>query len=167
MNTTDPGTLILFSGKMGAGKSTMSAEVALERGAVLLSEDVWLAQLYPNQIKNFEDYIAYSRRIRGVVAELVASILRCGTDVVMDFPANTVSQRQWFKALCQESGCSHELIYLEAADEVCLRHLSTRCIEHPERAAFDTEEVFAQVTAYFEPVADNEGFNVRTIQVDR
>lgn len=37
------GTLIFFCGKMGAGKSTLSQELASERRAVCISEDQWLA----------------------------------------------------------------------------------------------------------------------------
>ncbi|WP_412522461.1 AAA family ATPase [Shewanella algae] len=39
------GTLIFFCGKMGAGKSTLSQELASERRAVCISEDQWLAAL--------------------------------------------------------------------------------------------------------------------------
>lgn len=47
------GSLLLFCGKMGAGKSTEAKKIALERNAVLISEDDWLATLYPDQIKSF------------------------------------------------------------------------------------------------------------------
>jgi len=33
------GTLILFSGKMGAGKSTKSRQISQDRNAVLISEE--------------------------------------------------------------------------------------------------------------------------------
>ncbi len=47
------GTLYFFYGKMGAGKSTKSKQLAIEKHAVLLSEDEWLSSLYPNQITSF------------------------------------------------------------------------------------------------------------------
>ena len=53
------GTLIYFCGKMGAGKSTESKKIAIERNAVLISEDEWLSKLYPNQITSFDDYIKF------------------------------------------------------------------------------------------------------------
>ncbi|MEE4175462.1 MAG: AAA family ATPase, partial [Xanthomonadales bacterium] len=40
------GALTLFSGKMGAGKSTKASQLAEERNAVLISEDHWLSMLY-------------------------------------------------------------------------------------------------------------------------
>ncbi len=38
---------------MGAGKSTKSKQLAIEKHVVLLSEDEWLSSLYPNQITSF------------------------------------------------------------------------------------------------------------------
>lgn len=58
------GELIFFCGKMGAGKSTKSSEIALDKSAVLLSEDEWLESLYPNKIRSLEEYIEYSSLIK-------------------------------------------------------------------------------------------------------
>ena len=143
----------------------MAVNEAREKNAVLVTEDEWLSQTYPDQIKTFDDYIKFSRQIRPLVRNLVKNILRTGTNVVMDFPANTVSQRSWFLKLCAESGSGHEMIYLEASNEVCLEHLSTRRQEEPERSDFDTEEVFLHVTQYFEAPGDKENLNVRKIEV--
>ena len=162
---TSRGTLIFFCGKMGAGKTSMSVDISKESNAVLLSEDAWLAQTYPNQITNFDEYIKFSRQIKPLVKNLVQSILLTGTNVVMDFPANTISQRGWFKSLVSEIDAPHEMIYLEASNEICLRHIAKRKAEQPERASFDTEGVFLQVTQYFEKPEETERINVRKIEV--
>ena len=159
------GKLLFFCGKMGAGKSTLSAKIAEQYNAVRLSEDEWLSQLYPQQIKDFDDYIKLSRQMRLLVRQLVKDMLLAGTSVVMDFPANTVKQRAWFKALCDEAQCDHEMIYLEASDEVCLEHLAARRQQQPERSAFDTEAVFKQVTGFFEAPGDSEQLNIRLVEV--
>ena len=104
--------LTCFCGKMGAGKTTRSRIEAAEKNAVLLSEDVWLAAHYPDQIHTFDDYLKYARQIRGFVRQHVQAILGTGTNVVMDFPANTRQQRQWFVQLCAEIACELELVYL-------------------------------------------------------
>ncbi len=88
------------------------------------------------------------------------SILNVGTDVVMDFPANTLSLRKWLLGIASEAHASHQLIYLNLSDEQCLRHIAQRRIEQPERAAFDTEEVFTQVTKFFEAPEASEGLNI-------
>ena len=143
----------------------MSIKEAEVKSAVLLSEDNWLSQVYPNQIKTFDDYIRLSRQIRPLVRNLVKDVLRAGVNVVMDFPANTVSQREWFIKLCEEAESEHEMIYLEASNEICMKHLTNRRQEQPERSMFDTKEVFLHVTQYFEVPGDKEKINVRKIEV--
>ncbi|NNU17521.1 ATP-binding protein [Parvularcula sp. ZS-1/3] len=157
------GTLIFFSGKMGAGKSKMSAEIARERGAVLISEDEWLANLFPGEIKDFSDYARYSSRLKPLLKVHVEQILISGTSVVLDFPGNTKKQRAWFKEIYGPRGIPHQLYYLQVDDDVCLRRLQERRKEQPERANFDTEEVFREVTRYFEPSEESEEFNVTVV----
>ena len=149
---------------MGAGKSTTSARLAEEKGAVLLSEDAWLATLYPDQITSFDDYLDRAKRLRPVVRDLVLQILRAGADVVMDFPANTARQRQWFRDLAAEAEADHTLIYLDASDDLCLARIAKRRTEQPERARFDTPEVFHQVTQYFEEPKDGEGLIIQRVE---
>lgn len=154
------GQLTFFCGKMGAGKSTKSKLVAMQRNAVLLSEDEWLAALYPKQIHSFDDYLKFAGLIKPLIKTHVQNILQTGTNVVMDFPANTVSQRQWFLELCVEVECDCELIYLQISNEQCLVQIAKRRIEQPERALFDTEAVFNQVTQFFEVPSDSEGLHI-------
>ncbi|WP_282034288.1 AAA family ATPase [Metabacillus indicus] len=155
-----PGTLYFFCGKMGAGKSTESKRLASDKRAVLLSEDEWLSALYPNQIETFEDYKRFSLQLKPLVKKHVQNILSVGTDVVMDFPANTQKLRKWFLNMAEEVHADHQLIYLNLSDEQCLRQIAQRRKEQPERAAFDTAEVFHHVTSFFEEPAASEGLHV-------
>jgi len=159
---TNIGTLTFFCGKMGAGKSTKAKALKPEENAVLISEDDWLAAHYPDQIKTFEDYLKFSGLIKPFIRSHVQGIVETGTNVVMDFPANTVRQRKWFKSLIAETGSDHKLVFLDLSDEDCLAHLAIRRVESSERAAFDTEEVFNHVTSFFEAPSKDEGFNIVT-----
>lgn len=157
------GVLIFFCGKMGAGKTTRSLQVSHERNAVLLSEDEWLASIYPESIQTLEDYIKYSGRLKPQMKKLTQSILSTGTNVIMDFPANTISQRGWFKGIFSEIQAAHELIYINQPDDICLGQIAKRRIDQPERAATDTEEMFELVTKYFVAPTPCEGFNTTVI----
>lgn len=154
------GHLIFFCGKMGAGKTTQSKAIAANRNAVLLSEDEWLSAHYPGLIHSFDDYLKYSSLIKPFVKGLVVRLLTTGATVVMDFPANTEKQRQWFLALSQATECAHELIFLDVSDEQCLMQIAKRRQEQPERAHFDTENVFYEVTKHFEAPSSHEGLNI-------
>tara|TARA_B100000929_G_scaffold285303_1_gene268727 strand:+ start:267 stop:761 length:495 start_codon:yes stop_codon:yes gene_type:complete len=157
------GVLTFFCGKMGAGKTTKSLEVYHERNAVLLSEDEWLASVYPDSIKTLEDYVKYAGRLQPQMKKLAQSILAAGTNVVMDFPANTIPQREWFKSIFSEIQAPHELIYIDQPNEICLGKIAKRRIEQPQRAATDTEEMFELVTKYFVAPTADEGFNTTVI----
>ncbi|MCM3034232.1 MULTISPECIES: ATP-binding protein [unclassified Niallia] len=154
------GTLYFFCGKMGAGKSTKSKQLAIDKHAVLLSEDDWLSSLYPNQITSFEDYLKFSAQLKPFVKKHVQNILSVGTDVVMDFPANTQNLRKWFLNIASEVNASHQLIFLNLNNELCLRQIAQRRIEQPEREAFDTEAMFIHVTKFFEAPVASEGLNI-------
>jgi len=158
------GVLTFFCGKMGAGKSTKSSDIAVERNAVLLSEDEWLESLYPNKITSLEGYVEYSNRLKPQIKKLVQAILVSGTDVVMDFPANTTSQRDWFRSIFSEIEASHELVYIDLANEDCLKQIEKRRVQQPERAKTDTKEMFEEVTKYFIKPEYEEGFNITRIE---
>ncbi|WP_296046813.1 ATP-binding protein [uncultured Alteromonas sp.] len=157
---SSPGKLFFFCGKMGAGKSTRSRLIAKANNAVVISEDDWLTAHYPELIQTFDDYIKYSALIRPFVKSHVQGLLNIGGNVVMDFPANTVKQRAWFTSLCTETHSEHELWFLDVSDEHCLAQIAQRRVEQPQRAKFDTEAVFHQVTRYFEAPAASENLNI-------
>ncbi|WP_339074618.1 ATP-binding protein [Teredinibacter turnerae] len=157
------GTLTFFCGKMGAGKSTKAREIAQKSNAALLSEDEWLASLYPNKISSLNDYIEYSNLLKPQIKMLVQSILSTGTNVVMDFPANTLSQRDWFRSVFSAIEAPHNLIYIDLSNAECLKQIEKRRKEQPERSATDTPDMFEQVTKYFMAPTTEEGFNTITV----
>jgi len=149
---------------MGSGKSTLASEIASTENAILLSEDEWLKTIFPAEIMNFEDYLKYSSRLKLIIKPHVQSILNSGVSVVMDFPGNTEKQRIWFKETYTEYGFSHKLMYIEASDSLCIKQIKKRVKTNPERAQFDTEEIFHQVTSYFQPPSAHECFNVELVK---
>jgi len=92
-------TLHFFCGKMAAGKSTLAIELAKDNNAILLIEDDWLSHLYPEEITDIQEYIRYSVRLKNILSGHVVSLLSHGVSVVLDFPANTKDQRNWFRAI--------------------------------------------------------------------
>ena len=118
---------------------------------------------HKTKITSLNDYREYSNRLKPQIKKLVQSILSAGTNVVMDFPANTLSQRDWFRSIFSEIEAPHNLVYIDLPNDVCLKQIGNRRKEQPERAATDTPEMFEQVTKYFVAPTSEEGFN--TIKV--
>ena len=51
----------------------------------------------------------------------------------------------------------------KSEDQLCLKRLEQRSQDLPERARFDTEEVFHQVNSYFQAPTDDEEFNIEVL----
>lgn len=61
-----------------------------------------------------------------VLGPLVVGLLESGANVVLDFPANTLGNRQWLLGLAQAAGVPHCLHYLELDDDTCRARLHAR-----------------------------------------
>lgn len=155
----DPALLHLVCGKIAAGKSTLAKRLSQAPRSVLISEDAWLACLYPNEIHVLADYVRFAGRLRTAMADHIQVLLSAGMSVVLDFPANTVNNRRWARDILDRTGAAHQLHFLDVPDEVCKARLRARnaAAEHP----FETSDAeFDQITSFFVAPSDDEGFNV-------
>lgn len=151
--------LHMVCGKIASGKSTLTARLVKEQRAILISEDVWMTHLYPDEIHTLADYVRCAGRIKTVLTDHIQSLLSAGTSVVLDFPFNTTNTRAWGHSLFQAAGCDHRLHYLDVSDEVCKTRLRARNAsgEHP----FQTSEAqYELITRHFVPPAPSEGFDI-------
>lgn len=159
MKPSSPAVLHLLCGKIASGKSTLARQLAETPGSVLICEDQWLAGLYPDQIHSIADYLQHAQRLSSVLAPLVIAMLRAGTSVVLDFPANTVAQRAWLRALADQAGTRHQLHALNVDEELCKARLRERNRrgDHPFTTS---DEQFERISRYFVPPLADEGLNI-------
>jgi len=110
-------------------------------------------------LKTIEDYGRLSARLRAAIGPHIVDILRQGLSIVLDFPANTVPNRDWMGSLITQANVAHELHLLDIPDEICKQRLRHRNAsgEHPFQVS-DVE--YTQFTRYFVPPGPDEGFNV-------
>jgi predicted kinase len=155
----DP-TLHFLCGKTAAGKSTLSRKLVTEHQAILICEDLWLSKLYPSEINNFDDYLKYSPRLKQIVAPHVITLLDRGRSVVLDFPGNVPSQRQWFRSIFEAAKVNHTLHYIDASDSLCKQQLLKRNAERPEGSMVMSAADFDYITSYFRSPTADEGFNI-------
>ncbi len=154
------GKLLFLCGKMAAGKSTLSRALAEREKAVLLAQDELLERLFPGEIVDIASFVTYSSRVKDALGPHICALLSNGVSVVLDFPGNTRHQRTWFRRLFEDAGAEHELHFIDASDELCRRQLKERSQGRPVGAAWTTNAAFDAITAYFEPPAVDEDFNV-------
>ena len=159
MEQAQPATLYLICGKIGAGKSTLARRLASGPATLLISEDHWTSKLFAGDLKTIEDYGRLSARLRAAMGPHVVDILQQGLSVVLDFPANTVKNRDWMRSLIAQAQVPHELHLLDLPDAVCKARLRERNArgEHPFQV---TDAEYDQFTRYFVPPGSDEGFNV-------
>ena len=142
---------------MAAGKSTLAKALAAQHGITVFSEDQLLESLYPGEITDLPGYVKYSTRLRETLQPVFIELLRSGTALILDFPANTIEQRLWLLELARQAGAHHEMHYLQRSDEQCKRQLEKRARENPARRRTDTPEMFDAVTKYFQAPSESEG----------
>jgi predicted kinase len=152
-------TLHLLCGKIAAGKSTLAERLAAAPNTVLISEDYWLSRLYPGEIVAVADYARCAGRLRDAMGGHVDALLRAGLSVVLDFPANTVANRQWMRGLFQSAGVDHCLHFLNVPDAVCRARLGRRNADGTHDFAA-SEADFDVITSYFVAPTPDEGFEV-------
>ena len=152
-------TLHMMCGKIAAGKSTLSARLGEANKTVVISEDRWVEELYPAEVKSLPDYFLRSARLRATLKPHIVDLLRAGVSVVLDFHANTVASRLWMRTLFEEGRASHQLHFLDVPDEVCRARMHTRSAARADDYALSDAE-FDHVTSFFVPPDPREGFNV-------
>jgi predicted kinase len=145
-------------GFIGCGKTTVAKKLAAELPAIRLNNDDWMVPLYgrgPHPDKHDE----YWLRIHNVQWDLARDIIRTGVDVIMDYGCWSKSTRKEWAARA-----------LEFADRVVIHHVKcdinvarTRTIARTNSGAhelFVCENAFNTLLKQFEPMLDDEGFEI-------
>ncbi len=152
-------TLHLLCGKIASGKSTLAARLAEAPNTLRLSEDLWLARLYKEQMHSVADYVRCAALLREAIGPHVQALLALGVNVVLDFPANTPANRQWMRSLFEYSGADHVMHVLEVPDALCKARLRARNAAG-EHAFAASDEQFELISRYFSAPTAEEGFNL-------
>ena len=152
--------LIFMCGKMAAGKSALARELTEREGAILLVQDQLLGSLYPGEIIDIPGFTLRSSRLQAALEPHICGLLAKGVTVVLDFPANTLKQRAWFRGMFERANVAHELHFVDAPDALCKTQLRERSRDLPPDSRWTTDAEFEAITAYFQPPSADEGFNV-------
>jgi len=149
-------TLHIICGKAGSGKTTLARRLAEQSGALLVSQDAWMSTLYPDELVEIADYLRLVPRLRAAMGPHLIDLLRAGLTIVLDWPANTVRTRQWMRGIADEASALHCLHVLDVSDAVCLSRIRERNVSGEHEFTLSDEQ-FAEITGYFEPVTPGEG----------
>lgn len=160
MTIPRPPVLHVLCGKLASGKTRLAKQIAQETGAFFFSEDLWLARLFPGEIKSFDDYFNRSSRFRAGIEPHLRALLERGHSVVLDFAGNSPKERAWALSLSEAKG-SAILHYIQASEELCKRQLKKRNDERPEGSQVTAEAEFDFIAKYFVVPDPTEGFIIQ------
>lgn len=152
-------TLHMLCGKIASGKSTLASKLGSLDGTVLIAEDDWLDALFSDQMLSASDYVRCTSNLRSIMGPDITSLLNAGVSVVLDFPANTVENRDWMRGILEATKASHQLHVLDVPDEVCQARLRERNAQGDHPFAV-TEEQFRRFSEHFVAPSPAEGFNL-------
>ena len=151
---------MFFCGKMAAGKSTLAKNLAVREDAVLLVQDDFLNALFPGEIFDIPGFVKCSSRVKSALTPHVCALLSRGISVVLDFPGNSKTQREWFRELIERANVEHELHFVDASDALCKSQLRERSTVLPAGTPWTRDADFEAMTAHFQPPSEDEKFNV-------
>lgn len=152
--------LHFICGKMGAGKSTLAKKIATKIPSALLSEDELLSTLYPGEVNDFPSYLKRSRGVQAFARKHAIALLNLGVNVILDFPANTRQQREWFRSIFKEAQVAHTLHVLQTPDEICLFQLKMRITNEPDNISIFNESTFHIMSQFFEYPDEEERYSI-------
>lgn len=162
--TSPSPTLYFICGKIAAGKTTLSNKLKNQPNTIVISEDKWLSALFSDEMKTVSDYVRHSKKLKSVMKPHIVNLLKAGTSVILDFPANRIVDRAWMRQIFEEAEVLHELHYLDVPDDICKQRLLKRN-EQGQHAFEATEAQFELITKHFEPPTQDEDFNIILLNI--
>lgn len=149
------GTLIVICGLPYAGKTTLARRIEVERPALRLSPDEWIAELLPPGWDRAE-----LDRLRDPVEkvqwELARRTLLLGVDVVLEWGSWGRGERDALRAGAREIGAGFELLFLDVGLDVLLDRLERRNAAPPPGTFGITADELCRWWPVFERPSEEE-----------
>jgi uncharacterized protein len=152
-----PPRLLITSGVVGSGKSTVARAVAARLGAIVVRTDVVrkrLAGLAPTERGAAEVYTPeMSRRTYDEALRLAGEMLAAGWTVIVDGTFTTAAERAGARALASRSGVPLGVLWCDAPDAVLADRLRRRAAD-PGEVSDAGPELLGDHRARYEPPAN-------------
>ncbi len=125
-----PGTLIVLCGLPYSGKTTLARQIEVERPALRLCPDEWIADLLPDGWQRFE-LDRFRDPVERTQWALAKRALVLGLDVVLEFGSWGRDERDLLRDGAKSIGAGFELRYLDVDLAMLLERLSKRNAHDP------------------------------------
>lgn len=149
--------VIMICGKICCGKSTYAKRLCGEQGAVLLSIDEIMLEMFGQHTGEMHD--EYAARTEKYLLEKSVEIISSGINVVLDWGSWTKAKRAMIREHFTSRGIDFELHYLDVPDSVWQSRIVKRnsaVSEDGDSAYYVDENLAAKFKSIFEPPTDDE-----------
>jgi predicted kinase len=150
-----PGTLILVCGLPGAGKTTLAKRIEVERNAIRVCPDEWIAQLLANP-KDVVERDRLRDPVENLQWDLTRTYLTQGFTVVLENGFWSEEERSLYAMGALDLGARIELIYLEASLDELWRRVDARNATAEGEIFPMTREEVENAWRLFEPPRPDE-----------
>ena len=152
--------IILIVGNVGAGKSTLAAQLSQQVDAHVFCVDSWLKNLYLMDMPNPPSYLWALERTERIELQMLEEALKLldhGVSIILDIGFFTKKQRDRVKSFLLNHGQSPLTYYLDVDKDTRWQRVSERNLGNAETFKFEvSREIFDFCETIFEPLNSDE-----------
>ncbi|XOV89954.1 MAG: AAA family ATPase [Pseudomonadota bacterium] len=150
----------LIEGPIGAGKSTYAAALSERISAPSLCLDEWIACLFlPDRptSASVDWYLTRKERCENQIWRTAVTILKAGSDVILELGLLTRENRQAFSKRASDAGFVVQIHVLDAPLAIRRERVRQRNLARGNTWHLDiTDEMFERSNGWWEPLAGEE-----------
>ncbi|MCL4364605.1 ATP-binding protein [Patescibacteria group bacterium] len=148
----------VICGFIGSGKTTFARKLEKETGAVRITKDEWIINIFGNKITSDKNFVVYDKKITELARETALKILKSGGDVIIDEGFWTKPQRDGIKKKILGIGAKPILYYVKCSVGKMRERAVTRS-KIPSVDSFEISgEMFDSYLEFWQPPEKEEEF---------
>ena len=148
--------LILISGFVGAGKTTLAKKLEKQYQAIRFSTDDWMIELFGFDGDFGEEYRNKKRIVKEFIWGIAKQVLESGVNVVLDFGFWSWKERTLFRKRAGQIGVEFELYFIDVPLDQLRKQIKIRNKKLPKGTFHITEKWFDSWIPRFEPPSEKE-----------
>ncbi len=152
-------TVYIICGFIGSGKTTFAKKLEKETGAVRITKDEWLIDLFGHDpsIHKFEEY---DQKICEISRGIAFQFAEKGIDVIIDEGFWAKEQRDEMRKKIHSLGAKAVLCYIKTPIEIIRERMLERNNNLTKDSFEISSEMFDNYLKYWQPPSEDEGYVV-------
>jgi predicted kinase len=152
-------TVHMICGFIGAGKTTFAKKLEKEIGAVRITKDEWMVQIFGNRPPK-DKFAEYDKNVSKLSQEFAFRVLKAGVDVSLDDGFWYKSQRDEVRKAVEALGGKPVLYYVRQPFETMKARTVERSKNPPSDSFEISEDEFEGYVASWQPPAEDEEYEL-------